>query len=100
MKEGDNRQVNSQEMSQVLQCHDPWPNKGLELTASSVRLCLAPASNSSSCLALAVRLNCILHQSIAKAAFHVSAMMAAVCGGLVRYRSGNWRLTGWMDETG
>ena len=39
---------------------DPWaefiihpaPNKGLELTASSVRSCLAPASSSSSGLAL------------------------------------------------
>jgi hypothetical protein len=28
------------------------PNKGMELTASSVRSCLAPASGSSSCLAL------------------------------------------------
>ena len=31
------------------------PNKGLELTAYSVRSCLAPASSSSSDLALAVR---------------------------------------------
>ena len=28
------------------------PNKGMELTASSVRSCLAPASGSSSCLAV------------------------------------------------
>ena len=33
-----------------------WPNKGLELTAYSVRSCLAPASSRSSGLALSLKI--------------------------------------------
>jgi catechol 2,3-dioxygenase-like lactoylglutathione lyase family enzyme len=51
-------------------------NKGMELTAYSVRSCLAPASSSSSCLALATTMRCQLFKA-AIPVLHVSSSATA-----------------------
>ena len=54
--EGDDRRAVAEEMSKAaMAMRLSGPNKGLELTASSVRSCLAPASGSSSGLAISRR---------------------------------------------
>jgi len=52
MPDGRNQMPKGSPREQSLLTREKLPNKDLELPASSVRSCLAPASGSSSCLVI------------------------------------------------